>query len=349
MPRTPQHGFTRAGDLLPEILPDGLSLSDASVKAEPPPKKNIRISKRVAQRSSRLVAVREDREQGRPQHFGYLARPFILCGLPFKKPKKGVSYYKRQNGNEVLEIIAHPEHGLPFGMDVEVLIWTCILAKQAMLSNNGKCPAVLEFASGADFLKAFDLPLDGASYRRAVERFTRVVYATWYFGPASPTKKKLRLWSFRFFDRVNLWFDPELHTPNLPGEDFKNNQLFLSPQLQAEMERALPVIEMETLRAWANNPTQVHFNIWLAWRCYDAKPGTKIPLSSVKDQCGFEGYDDPEDGAYNFRRKIKTLLNNARLSWPACPVHLVAESHPREDHLLIEQTGSPIRPRQRLS
>jgi hypothetical protein len=154
--------MTRAGDLLPGILPDGFALSDALRKAEPPPKPII-VSKRSTQRSSRLVAVRDDREQGKPQHFGYLARPFILCGLPFKKPEKGVSYYKRQNGNEVLEIIAHPEHGLPFGMDIEVLIWTCILAKQAMLGNNGKCPAVLEFASGADFLKAFDLPLDGAS------------------------------------------------------------------------------------------------------------------------------------------------------------------------------------------
>ena len=58
-----------------------------------------------------------------------------LCGLPFKKPSKSVSFYRRQNGNEVLEIVAHPEHGLPFRMDVEVLIWTCILAKQAMLRD----------------------------------------------------------------------------------------------------------------------------------------------------------------------------------------------------------------------
>ena len=116
-----------------------------------------------------------------------------------------------------------------------------------MLQNDGRCPPVLEFASGADFLKAFDLPLDGASYRRAIDRFTCVVYATWYFGPPNPTKKKkLRLWTIRFFDRVNLWFDPELDTPNLPGEDFKNNQLFLSNELRAERERALPAIEMET-------------------------------------------------------------------------------------------------------
>ena len=335
-------GLTHIGDLSADLFATIPAPETPEAKPQKP------TSKRTIKRSNWLVAIREDREEGKPPQFGYLARPFILCGLPFKKPQKGVSYYKRQNGNEVLEIIGHPEHGLPFGMDIEVLIWTCILAKRAMLRNNGKCPPVLEFASGAEFLKAFDLPLDGASYTRAIERFTRVVYATWYFGPPNPTKKKLNLWKFAFFDRVNLWFDPELHTPNLPGEEFKNNQLFLSTALRAEMERSLPVIEMETLKAWANNPTQVYFNIWLAWRCHDAKPGVQIPLmgpNGVKDQCGFEGYDDPEDGPYNFRRKVKGLLQNAKISWSDCPVKLVAEGKPIHDHLLIERGGSPIRSR----
>jgi len=328
-----------------EIAADLLATIPAPEISEPPPKKLT--SKRAVKRSNRLVAIREDREQGKPQQFGYLARPFILCGLPFKKPNKGVSYYKRQNGDELLEIIAHPDHGLPFGMDIEVLIWTCILAKKTMLQNNGQCPPVLEFQSGADFLKAFGLPLDGASYRRAIQRFERIVYATWYFGPADPAKrKKLKLWSFRFFDGVNLWFDPDLHTANLPGVEFKNNQLFLSRQLQNEMQKALPVIEMDTLKAWANNPTQVYFNIWLAWRCNDAKPQTKIPLmgsNGVKDQCGFEGYTGAQ-GALDFRNKVKQLLTNAKISWPECPVELVTvKGQPADDHLLIEGKGSPIR------
>jgi hypothetical protein len=338
--RSDQSGFTHVGDLLADILPP-----EPTPQLEPVAP--VKLSKRSVSRVNRLVAIREDREEGKPQHFGYLARPFILCGLPFKKPAKGVSLYKRQNGNEVLEIVAHPEHGLPFGMDVEVLIWTCILAKQAMLKNGNTCPRVLEFASGADFLKAFALPLDGASYRRAVQRFTRVFYSTWYFGPPNQTKTRAKLWSFRFFDKINLWFDPDLHTAALPGEEFKNNQLFLSEQLAREMERALPVIEMETLRVWANNPTQVYFNIWLGWRCHDAKPGAKIPLmgpGGVKEQCGFEGYNGAR-GHLDFRGKVKQLLINAKVSWPACPVQLVTEDPTRPDYLLIERKGSPIRER----
>jgi hypothetical protein len=305
----------------------------------------VRISKRQLQRANRLVAIREDREHGKLQHLGYLARPFVLCGLPFKKPKAGAAYYKRQNGNEVLEIVAHPEHGLPFGMDIEVLIWTCILAKEAMIQNGNRCPEVLEFKSGADFLRTFGLPLDGASYRRAMARFMRVFYATWFWGPVNPTKTRPKVQAFRFFERINLSFDGELDAPAPPGEKFQTNQLFLSRQLQLEMERALPVIEMETLKEWANNPTQVYFNIWLAWRCHDANAGTRIPLTGpngVQEQCGFEGYDGP-DGGRNFRKKIVKMLKAAKVSWPDCPVHLLTNEPPALDYLVIERAGSPIR------
>jgi hypothetical protein len=321
------------------------------IPAVTPARKPLRISNRQLERANRLVALREDWEYAKAQHLGYLARPFVLCGLPFKKPKAGVAYYKRQNGNEVLEIVAHPEHGLPFGMDIEVLIWTCILAKEAMLQNGNRCPEVLQFKSGADFLKAFGLPLDGRSYRRAVARFTRVFYATWFWGPVNPTKTRPRVQAFRFFERINLWFDRELDTRDAQpahSQAFKTNQLFLSRQLQIEMERALPVIEMDMLKQWANNPTQVYFNIWLAWRCHDAKPGTRIPLmgpNGVQEQCGFDGYDGPE-GYRDFRKKIVKLLDAAKVSWPNCPVHLLTNQPPALDYLVIERAGSPIRENQ---
>jgi hypothetical protein len=119
-------------------------------------------------------------------------------------------------------------------MDIEVLIWTCVLAKGAMLGNDNKCPRVLDFATGADFLKAFDLRLDGASYRRAIQRFKRIFYSTWYFGKKN-ARGRTRLWSFRFFDGLDLWFSDDIDTPNLPGDDFKNNRLFLSEQLREEL------------------------------------------------------------------------------------------------------------------
>ena len=61
----------------------------------------------MERRIGRLLAVREDREQD-TQRVGYMARPFILCGLPFKKPNPSTTYYRRQNGDELLEITGIP-------------------------------------------------------------------------------------------------------------------------------------------------------------------------------------------------------------------------------------------------
>src|SRR5450631_1652583 len=107
----------RAGDLLPEILPDGLALPDPS-KPQAKPRK---VSKRVGRRIEHIQRIHADRTN-ETQKLGYLARPFILCGLPFKR-KKGMHIYKRENGDEVLEIHASPEYGLPFGADIQVLVW----------------------------------------------------------------------------------------------------------------------------------------------------------------------------------------------------------------------------------
>jgi Replication initiator protein A len=329
-------GLTRAGDLLAGLL---------SPETPPPqqPAESGAISKRATKRSGRIVAVRESREQGKEQRVGYLARPFILCGLPFKKPDKSKTYYRRENGDEVLEITASPEHGLPFGMDYEVLIWVSTLAKKAMLKNGGKCPRVLEFASGAEFLKAFDLPLDGPAYRSAQERFLRVFYATFFFGRKD--QARARLFRVNFFDEIDLWFTKDLETRTLPGEDFRNNRIVLSERFAADLERFLLPIELDAVIAWADNPTQVYFNMWLGWRCYTARGGDKILLlgpGGLKEQCGFEGYDGPR-AHLDFRAKVKKLVTNAKASWPQCPVRLVTGDADHPDYLLIERRASPIR------
>jgi hypothetical protein len=136
LPGKTKSGLTPAGELLPNILPPEMPADEQpNPEIVAPPERPL--TKRAVKRAGRVVAVRETREQGKEQRIGYLARPFVLCGLPFKKPDK--TYYRRENGDEVLEITASPEHGLPFGMDYEVLIWVSTLAKKAMLKSGGKC------------------------------------------------------------------------------------------------------------------------------------------------------------------------------------------------------------------
>jgi hypothetical protein len=109
-----------------------------------------------------------------------------------------------------------------------------LIAAHGRDKNTGRIPRELEFASGADFLKAFGLPLDGPSYRRAQDRFLRVFYSTWFFGKKK--ERRAKMFRVQFFDEIDLWFTKDLDTPPLPGEDFKNNRIVLSERFAHDLE-----------------------------------------------------------------------------------------------------------------
>ncbi|HEX9199789.1 MAG TPA: hypothetical protein VF865_09530, partial [Acidobacteriaceae bacterium] len=59
-----------------------------------------------------ITLVREQREKG-CQEIGFHARPFVLCGIPLRRPPATQLVHRRQNGKFFLEIVAHPNFGLP--------------------------------------------------------------------------------------------------------------------------------------------------------------------------------------------------------------------------------------------
>jgi hypothetical protein len=60
------------------------------------------------------VPIRECRESG-TQEVSFGARPFILCGLPIRRLPSGTLTYTRRSGRCFLDIVEHPEFGVPFG------------------------------------------------------------------------------------------------------------------------------------------------------------------------------------------------------------------------------------------
>jgi hypothetical protein len=305
-------GFKSAGEIIEGI--------DLLTGIEAPRSKAVKpISKRTRKRVEGLERIRLERQEEK-QRLGYLARPFILCGLPFK-PKKGASVYKRVNGNEVLEIIASPDYGLPFGADTQVLVWVSTLAVLQMKENGGKIPREIKFRSGADFLRAFDLPLDGASYKRARDRFLRIFYSTFYWGEKGA--KRERMFRLHFFDEIDLWFSKDIATDTLPGPDFEN-KIVLSEAFVADLQRHHPPIELSAVATWSDKPAQLYFYLWLVFRCYMAKGHSEIPLmgrNSVYEQCGVEGYKG-ESGERNFHKKIIKWLAGVKAAWPECPASI---------------------------
>ena len=72
----------------------------------------IGVTSRRLKRLNSVVLVREQREQ-RKQEVAFNARPFVLCGLPLRPLPNNQLVYKRRNGNFFLQIVAHPDYGLP--------------------------------------------------------------------------------------------------------------------------------------------------------------------------------------------------------------------------------------------
>src|SRR5262245_57578798 len=74
------------------------------------------ISKQMLRKVSGAELVRFKRDQGN-QDLGFTSRPFVLCGLPLRRPAPGQLLYERRNGHFVLQVTGHPDYGLPFGQD----------------------------------------------------------------------------------------------------------------------------------------------------------------------------------------------------------------------------------------
>jgi len=65
------------------------------------------VSKQKLRQAEGSCMVRLKREEGK-QNVGFSSRPFVLCGLPVRKPPAGEMLYERRNGDFVLQITGHP-------------------------------------------------------------------------------------------------------------------------------------------------------------------------------------------------------------------------------------------------
>src|SRR5688572_7041022 len=85
------------------------------------------VSKQTLRRGRAIELVRVNRDTS-SQTLGFASRPFVLCGLPVKRPPKGVLLHERRNGQFLLQVTGHPDYGLPWGQDRLVPIFLATLA-----------------------------------------------------------------------------------------------------------------------------------------------------------------------------------------------------------------------------
>jgi hypothetical protein len=274
------------------------------------------VSKQRLRQAEGSCIVRLKREEGK-QNLGFSSRPFVLCGLPVRKPPANEMLYERRNGNFVLQITGHPNYGLPFGHDRMVPIYLATLAVRQQSQT-------IRFRAAAEMLETFGMHKGGKEYRRLVAAFERIFGATIFFGTDtfSGTAKVVQRSRFSFFNAAQIWYSR--NPQQCPVSDQFENIIVLSDEFYREIIAHPIPADLEAVKVFAGAPAVLDLFMWLSYRCFLANGRETIPLSGpygLASQIGSVEYARPR----RFREKLDFWLDSIRVLWPECPARISAD------------------------
>ena len=291
---------------------------------------DLTISRQKLKQIEGVEVVRMKRDQGE-QTLGFSSRPFVLCGLPVRRPPKDALLHERRNGKFLLEVTGHPKYGLPYGQDRLVPIFLATLAVRQQSQT-------IRFASGAEMLETFGLQVGGKQYRRLVAAFERIFGATIFFGTDIQTAKAkvVQRSRFNFLREAQLWYARDPDQRFLPGEF--QNVVVLSDEFYAEVIAHPIPADLEAVKHFHAAPAVLDLFMWLGYRCFVARQEEHIPLFGelgLVNQLGTAEYSRER----RFRQRLEKWLQSIRAVWPECPAHI----SPNGASLIIGP-GQAIRP-----
>jgi hypothetical protein len=288
----------------------GMESAGASLKRMLP---ELVVSKQKLRQAEGTCMVRMKREEGK-QNVGFSSRPFVLCGLPVRKPPTGEMLYERRNGDFVLQITGHPSYGLPFGQDRIVPIYLATLAVRQKSQT-------IRFRTAAQMLETFGMHKGGKEYRRLVAAFERIFGATIFFGTDAlrRTAKVVQRSRFSFFQEAQIWYSRD--TEQYPVSDQFENVIVLSDEFYREITAHPIPADLEAVKVLAASPAVLDLFMWLSYRCFLAKGKEMIPLfgpRGLASQIGSIEYARTR----RFRDKLDLWLESIRVLWPECPAKI---------------------------
>ena len=263
-----------------------------------------------------IECVRLKRESAR-QNLGFAARPFVLCGLPVKRPAKGCILHERRNGQFVLQVAGHPSYGLPWGQDRLVPIFLATLAVRQQTPR-------ITFDSAAMMLDSFGMQQGGSQYRRLIAAFQRIFGATIFFGTDTQRERTtvVHRARFNFMNEARIWYSRDPNERLLPGDC--QNLIVLSDEFYAEIVSHPIPTDLEAAKALSSCPAALDLFMWLSYRCFTARGAERVPLFGdfgLVSQLGSVNYARPR----KFREKLGQWLEVIRVMWPDCPAQISAD------------------------
>jgi hypothetical protein len=267
---------------------------------------DLLISRYRLKQAEGIAVVRSNREAGK-QPLAFASRPFILCGLPIRRPPPDQLLFERRNGNFLLQITGHPEFGLPFGQDRLVLLFLATFAVRQKSQ-------VVQFRSAAEMLDMFGMAKGGKEYRPIVAAFERIFGATIFFSTRTAEAKAMVIHRgrFNFLREAEIWYGRS-------GESTSTtNTITLSDEFYAEVACHPIPADLEAIKVLAAAPALLDLFLWLSYRCFVSKGSESIPLfgpSGLTQQLGCVEYSRPS----RFRAMLEQWLRTIRTLWPECP------------------------------
>lgn len=271
------------------------------------------ISKRKLHQAETVQLVRANRES-ESQNLGFSSRPFVLCGLPVKRPAPGNLLHERRNGQFVLQVTGHPSYGLPWGQDRLVPIFLATLAIRQQTAR-------ITFGSAAEMLDTFGMQQGGSQYRRLIGSFQRIFGATIFFGTDTQREHAavFHRTRFSFMREARIWYSRDPEQRLLPGGC--QNMIVLSDQFYREILGHPIPADLEAAKALSSSPAALDLFMWLSYRCFTARGKERVPLFGdfgLISQLGSADYARPR----KFREKLEGWLGLVRAMWPECPASI---------------------------
>jgi hypothetical protein len=273
------------------------------------------VSKRKLRRVDAMACVRLKRQEA-VQSLGFASRPFVLCGLPIKRPAAGQLLHERRNGQFVLQVAAHPSYGLPWGQDRLVPIFLATLAIRQQTSR-------VTLDSAAEMLDAFGMQQGGFQYRRLIGAFQRIFGATIFFGTDAQRERAavIHRARFNFMSEARIWYSRNPDQKLLPGDC--QNMIVLSDEFYREIQSHPIPTDLEAAKALSSCPTALDLFMWLSYRCFTARGRELVPLFGdfgLVSQLGSVPYARRR----KFRENLEGWLDLVRTMWPECPAMIDA-------------------------
>ncbi len=267
---------------------------------------DLLVSRYRLKQAEGIALVRANREEGR-QPLAFTSRPFILCGLPIRRPPNEQLLFERRNGNFLLQITGHPQFGLPFGQDRLVLIFLATLAVRQKSQT-------VRFRSAAEMLDTFGMAKGGKEYRRIVAAFERIFGASMFFSTefTRSTATVIHRSRFNFLKEAEIWYSRSGEAPS------GYNTITLSDEFYSEISCHPIPADLEAVKVLAAAPALLDLFMWLSYRCFVAKGPESIPLFGpygLTRQLGCVEYSRPS----RFRAMLEQWLRTIRALWPDCP------------------------------